>query len=54
MTNEIEEKVKIRCISTYDSDEDYLKAKGIARSKFFRQAVKAHQEDKFKFDFMVD
>jgi len=48
----IESKLKMVAITMEKDQVRYLKKKGINRSKFVRQAVEAHKEGKFDYQFL--
>ena len=39
-------------INIHDEDIEYLDSRGINRSGFMRQAITAHKEQKFEYDYI--
>lgn len=52
MANKKYENPTSRLVYASKDDFDFLKNKGIGVSNFFRQAVKAFKENKWKYDYM--
>ena len=41
----------MRSVYAVEADFLYLKKKGIPYAEFFRQAIKAHKKNKFKYNY---